>query len=298
MSFEEVLSKREDHPFIVQDKQYTMRAAASTSSPSCDIDCTPKILRMLNSIELELRAECQKAASKSNEAHLSSPQPLTQDTPSIPPPIHGDASVENKSLVSEKSGRDAGPGARRWICPPPCGKSFTREHHLPRHMKSSSCVHNQQKISETLRKRKAEAPRTKPRAGNTSVKGGSAKNSKSSSPRPSSSRGVQDVPLRTLDGKFICVACKMSFSRNDHLKRHQSLSCKAGRGAATPRTRSIRCGPLLKGAISRAHKWLASIDEEGTGGEDRVERLSSSDLGILGLGGCSEDDEAFDCPGW
>ena len=65
-----------------------------------------------------------------------------------------------------------------------------------------------------------------------------------------------------------------------------------------PETKLIRNGALLKGAVSRAYKWLASVDCGATKDEGPAERLSASDLGILGLGSCSEEDDAFQCPGW
>jgi len=64
-----------------------------------------------------------------------------------------------------------------------------------------------------------------------------------------------------------------------------------------PGTKPIDNGTLLKGTISRARKWLASIDFDAAEDERSAGRLSQSDLGILGLGGCSEEDEPFKCPG-
>src|SRR5258707_1044658 len=81
MSFDELLSKREDHPFIVQDKEFMMRATAPTGPPSVSDDNAPKILRILNLMELELREKTQKALAKS-ETCLSSPQALLPETPS------------------------------------------------------------------------------------------------------------------------------------------------------------------------------------------------------------------------
>ena len=65
-----------------------------------------------------------------------------------------------------------------------------------------------------------------------------------------------------------------------------------------PGTKPIDNGTLLRGAISRARKWLASIDYDATKDESSAGRLSQSDLGLLGLGSCSEENDAFKCPGW
>ncbi len=118
MSFDELLSKREDHPFIVQDKEFMMRATAPTGPPSVSDDNAPKILRILNLMELELREKTQKALAKS-ETCLSSPQALLPETPSTAHFERQSGSVERKSNATDDIGHDADPGARRWVCPPP-----------------------------------------------------------------------------------------------------------------------------------------------------------------------------------
>ena len=128
MSFDDLLSKREDHPFIAQDKEFMIRATAPTGLPSVADVNAPKILRILNLMELELRAEAQKALAKSSESHLPSPQSLLPGAPCTAHFEHGSGSVEHSSNGTEDTGHDAELGARRWVCPPPwCAVFYQNE---------------------------------------------------------------------------------------------------------------------------------------------------------------------------